>query len=417
MVKGKKQKKAAAPALVPAEKKIKKAQNKGKAPASVAAPSAPTHSAAHTDGGAASGGRKEGGSEKRVGGFIFLCSTKTKPECYKHRVFGLPKGRLEVVEKIKRGAKLFLFDFERKLLYGVYKATSDGGLNLDASAFNGKFPAQVKFKIDKDCLPLPEDSFKQAIKENYHMGKFDPELSFQQVKSLLLLFRPVTSMQLSSIPQVVANRDRPLPPDERYRGHHYSSPPLQTEPRYAPPMVSRLPHDPYIRSTHVTRPPPVMEPHQYRPSRLSSHTGPYYPAGVHLPPPNDAYYQHVAMTEFLPGDDVYFQPASGMPPRNDVHPATGSYHNADARIYYRENPPDRYRAVPLRADLFHVTEPAAASAYAEPPSWQTQWAPVYDDSNRRNTGSLHRAISGRGDVPNLPRSSLYSFAGVVPGYR
>ncbi|XP_065872435.1 uncharacterized protein [Euphorbia lathyris] len=128
----------------------------------------------------------------RLCGFIFLCNGKTKPECYMYRVFGLPEFRKDVVENIKPGMQLFLFDFEVKLLYGVYEATSVGEMNVEPTAFGGKFPAQVSFRICKDCFPLPESSFKHAIKENYEKGKFKQELNDQQVRSLLSLFRPFT---------------------------------------------------------------------------------------------------------------------------------------------------------------------------------------------------------------------------------
>lgn len=80
---------------------------------------------------------------KCLSGFIFLCNQSTKYECYRYRVFGLPLGRKNVVEEIKPGAKLFLFDFEVKRLYGVYEATSAGNLYLEPEAFGGKYPAQV----------------------------------------------------------------------------------------------------------------------------------------------------------------------------------------------------------------------------------------------------------------------------------
>lgn len=122
-------------------------------------------------------------------GMIFMCSSKTKKDCYRCKVLGLPASKKDLVSKIYRGMRLFLFDVDLKLLYGIYKAAGPGGYNLEPKAFKGAFPAQVRFTVLDDCLPLAEEKFKKIIKDNYYnKNKFDCQLTSEQVKNLCKLF-------------------------------------------------------------------------------------------------------------------------------------------------------------------------------------------------------------------------------------
>ncbi|BAT79312.1 hypothetical protein VIGAN_02217400 [Vigna angularis var. angularis] len=186
--------------------------------------------------------------QDKLSGFIFMCNGITKPECYQYRVFGLPARRKADVEKINPGTYLFLFDTDVKLLYGIYMATSTGKLEIEPLAFGHKFPAQVKFKIYKDCLPLPESSFKLVIRDNYQKGsnKFNPELNIRQVRSLIELFRPLHELPTSPTLPFLKK-----PMNNVY--HHISGPPPLSRmlPNQAPMLLNYPVHNimPYSHAT------------------------------------------------------------------------------------------------------------------------------------------------------------------------
>ncbi|KAH9698309.1 hypothetical protein KPL71_023968 [Citrus sinensis] len=176
---------------------------------------------------------------EQTSGFIFMCNGKTKSECYRYRVFGLPTGKLKLVEKIKPGSTLFLFDFDLKLLYGVYIATSEGELGLEPTAFSGRFPAQVKFRIFMECLPLPEKVFREAIKNDYQGSKFRQDLSGEQVKNLVALFRPICASASAAAANTLQNVASP-----------HTSRALVVPERFQPRARLTSPHGSYLPGIH-----------------------------------------------------------------------------------------------------------------------------------------------------------------------
>ncbi|CAN4102456.1 unnamed protein product [Withania somnifera] len=108
--------------------------------------------------------------------------------------FRIAANKKETVEKIYKGMRLFLYDVDLKLMYGIYK---------------------VRFTVLEECLPLAEETFRQAIKKNYYTrGKFNCQLSSEQVKDLCKLFTTAPKgsrskgKRLGPETNVVPKRDR-----------------------------------------------------------------------------------------------------------------------------------------------------------------------------------------------------------------
>ena len=93
-------------------------------------------------------------------GMIFMCSSKTKKDCYHYKVLGLPASKRDMVLKICVGMKLFLCDSDSKLMYGIYKAAGPGGYNIEPKAFKSAYPSQVSglhFSFTFICISRPSN--------------------------------------------------------------------------------------------------------------------------------------------------------------------------------------------------------------------------------------------------------------------
>ena len=88
-------------------------------------------------------GRGDPAGPAASGGYIFGCTQSTYKECFTRELFGVQQRHLKEVQKLRAGSKLFLFHFQKKVLYGVFEAEGAGGRNLVPEAFDGKFSAQV----------------------------------------------------------------------------------------------------------------------------------------------------------------------------------------------------------------------------------------------------------------------------------
>jgi hypothetical protein len=104
-------------------------------------------------------------------GYLFLCSNKTQKECFQERLFGLPQQFLGWVQQITIGTPIFLYNINSDTLFGTFKASSNGGYNLNPRAWGNmrpfEDPAQVR--IEHDIVHKIETASKKCafLKKNF----------------------------------------------------------------------------------------------------------------------------------------------------------------------------------------------------------------------------------------------------------
>ena len=77
-------------------------------------------------------------------GHIFACTNKSERECFERMLFATNRVYGESVLNIKKDDILFLLNLNTDIIYGTFRAVSNGGKDLVPEAWKGRYPYQVR---------------------------------------------------------------------------------------------------------------------------------------------------------------------------------------------------------------------------------------------------------------------------------
>jgi DNA modification methylase len=102
-------------------------------------------------------------NERVLHGFIFACTNNSQEECLTRMLFGTSRQYGAIAIKVRKGDFLFLHNLDTDVLYGIFRATSDGKKNIEAEAWGGSYPYQVTVEAIGNIVPLANTTklFKQ----------------------------------------------------------------------------------------------------------------------------------------------------------------------------------------------------------------------------------------------------------------
>ena len=89
--------------------------------------------------------------------FIFKCNNDTQDYCLQKNLFG---AREQWTNEVEVESVCLLYNFQSEIAYGIWRATGTKG-NLDETAFDGRFPNQVKVRLDSGNSEIKKTTKKQ----------------------------------------------------------------------------------------------------------------------------------------------------------------------------------------------------------------------------------------------------------------
>jgi len=120
-------------------------------------------------------------------GFLFFCSRKTYQECADLNLFAMREKQIYAMQKnINPGTTpVFLFDFSRRKMHGIFVATSQPGLNLVPNAFTQGLGEHLEPSVF--CAQV---NVQKLIGSSYNvdkMDRFDPGSMSEAITAQVML--------------------------------------------------------------------------------------------------------------------------------------------------------------------------------------------------------------------------------------
>jgi len=135
-------------------------------------------------------------------GYIFICNDLTEKECFSNCLFGAPRCCWRQVSKICATTAIFLLKKCKNLspiMYGVFLPHGRPELNIDQSAWKGKFPSQVRVRQYYKFSASPMITFKTLFDKNKVSSSTGLRITLSETLYLVTKFIINTRFHLSHL--------------------------------------------------------------------------------------------------------------------------------------------------------------------------------------------------------------------------